>query len=135
VKVKKADIEEKRLREKQVVGEMISLYCRKNHGAVRKSSVLQGNAGSAEAGITASLCPECAELLAYAESRSDHCPFMAEKTFCSNCKVHCYKPEMREKIRQVMRFSGPRMMFYHPVMAIRHVMESKREAKRISKEG
>ena len=37
---------------------------------------------------------------------------METKTFCSNCKVHCYKPEMRKKIRAVMRFSGPRMIFY-----------------------
>jgi hypothetical protein len=52
---------------------------------------------------------------------------MESKTFCSNCKVHCYKPEMREKIREVMRFSGPRMIFHHPITAIRHVMESKKE--------
>ncbi len=41
-----------------------------------------------------------------------------KKTFCANCKVHCYKPQMREQIRQVMRFSGPRMLLYHPVLAI-----------------
>ena len=67
----------------------------------------------------------------YAILRSDRCPFMESKTFCSNCKVHCYKPEMREKIREVMRFSGPRMIFYHPVMAVRHVIESKKEKKRL----
>jgi hypothetical protein len=48
------------------------------------------------------------------------------KTFCSNCNVHCYKPEMREKIREVMRFSDPRMIFYHPIMAIRHLIESRK---------
>lgn len=102
-------VEEKRLREKKVVSEMIALYCRKNHGA------------------KGSLCPDCAAVEAYAHQRSDHCPFMESKTFCSNCKVHCYKPEMREKIREIMRFSGPRMLFHHPCMAIRHVIESKRE--------
>ena len=59
--------------------------------------------------------------------RSDKCPFMETKTFCSNCKVHCYKPVMWEKIREVMRFSGPRMLFSHPVMAVSHVIESKKE--------
>ena len=103
----------KREREKQIVSEMIRLYCRKRHGT------------------RAGLCPECAELDAYARTRSDRCPFMEPKTFCSNCKVHCYKPEMREKIREVMRFSGPRMLFHHPVMAVRHVIESKREQKRM----
>lgn len=107
--------ESKRQREKETVSFMIALYCRKKHGCKE-------------------LCPECAELDAYARMRSDKCPFMETKTFCSNCKVHCYKPEMREKIREVMRFSGPRMLFYHPVMAIRHVVESQKEKKRLEKD-
>ena len=108
------DVKTKREREKETVSLMIRLYCRKNHG---------GN----------ELCPECAALDAYARQRSDKCPFMETKTFCSNCKVHCYKKDMREKIRQVMRFSGPRMIFHHPVMAIRHVIESKKEKRRMEK--
>ena len=106
------DVATKREREKEVVSLMISLYCRKKHGGK-------------------TLCPECAALDAYARSRSDHCPFMETKTFCSNCRVHCYQKDMREKIREVMRFSGPRMIFYHPVMAIRHVAESRKEKKRL----
>ena len=107
------EVETKRQREKEVVALMIRLYCKKQHGEAQR------------------LCPECAELLAYAELRSDKCPFMETKTFCSNCKVHCYQPAMREKIRQVMRFSGPRMMLYHPVLAVRHVIESKKEKRRL----
>lgn len=99
------DINKKREDEKEMVSLMIRLYCRKNHK-------------------TKELCSECAELDRYARERSDRCPFMENKTFCSNCKVHCYKPEMREKIRKVMRFSGPRMMLYHPVMAIKHLILS-----------
>lgn len=92
---------------------MIALYCRNKHGK------RQG------------LCPDCAALDSYARERSDKCPFMETKTFCSNCKVHCYKPEMREKIRAAMRFSGPRMMFHHSVMVVRHVLETKKEKKRL----
>lgn len=106
------DTKTKREREKEVVSLMISLYCRKHHGGKE-------------------LCPECAALDAYARLRSDKCPFMETKTFCSNCKVHCYKPEMREKIRTVMRFSAPRMLFYHPVMAIRHLIEAKKEKRHL----
>lgn len=101
------DVQTKREREKEVVSLMISLYCRKNHGSK-------------------TLCPACAELERYARTRSDRCPFMETKTFCANCKVHCYKPDMREKIREVMRFSGPRMLLYHPIMAIRHGIESRK---------
>lgn len=110
-------IESKRDREKYVVSQMITLYCHKQHSTKDND-----------------LCPECAQLKDYAQARSEHCPFMETKTFCSNCKVHCYKPEMREKIRQVMKFSGPRMIFYHPVMAVRHVIEMKKEQKRLGKE-
>ncbi|MGN1110123.1 MAG: nitrous oxide-stimulated promoter family protein [Oscillospiraceae bacterium] len=106
--------EKKRRHEKQMVTEMIRLYCRKKHGGRE-------------------LCPDCAALAEYARLRSDKCPFMAEKTFCSNCRVHCYKPEMREKIREVMRFSGPRMIFTHPIAAVRHVIETKIEKRRLER--
>ena len=59
---------------------------------------------------------------------------MEEKTFCANCKVHCYKPEMREQIRQVMRFSGPRMLLYHPFLAIWHLVCSKENRKNKQKD-
>ena len=108
------NITTKREREKETVSLMIAVYCRKKHGCRQ-------------------LCPECTALDAYARQRSDKCPFMETKTFCSNCKVHCYKPDMRQKIREVMRFSGPRMLTVHPVMAIRHVIESKREKKQREK--
>ena len=109
------DVKTKRQREKETVSLMIAIYCRSKHGGK-------------------SLCPDCAALDAYARQRSEKCPFMETKTFCSNCKVHCYKPAMRDKIREVMRFSGPRMIFHHPVMAIRHVIESKKEKKRLENE-
>ena len=108
------DVQTKREREKETVSLMIRLYCRKKHGSKQ-------------------LCPECAALDAYARQRSDKCPFMETKTFCSNCRIHCYKKDMREKIREVMRFSGPRMIFHHPIMAIRHVIESKKEQIRMEK--
>lgn len=110
------EVSQKREREKKVVSLMIKLYCKKRHHT------------------KGMLCDECRALDEYARLRSEKCPFMETKTFCSNCKVHCYKPDMREKIREVMRFSGPRMILYHPVMAISHVIESKKEKKRLERE-
>ena len=55
---------------------------------------------------------------------------METKTFCSACKVHCYRPEMREKIRAVMRWAGPRMLFVHPVLAVRHLLGTRKEKQR-----
>lgn len=109
------DVQTKRQREKETVSLMIALYCRHHHGGKE-------------------LCPDCAALDAYARQRSEKCPFMETKTFCSNCRVHCYKADMREKIRAVMRWSGPRMIFHHPVMALRHLIETKREKRRLENE-
>ena len=110
-------IDMRREREKEVVSEMINLYCRKNHGSKKGE-----------------FCDSCRELRDYAASRVDHCPFMENKTFCSNCKVHCYKPEMREKIREVMRFSGPRMLLYHPLLAILHLVLTLKEKRKLAKD-
>jgi len=110
------NVQTKREREKRMVSHMIALYCRKQHGSPKGG-----------------LCPECEALTAYAMQRSDRCPFMETKTFCSNCRVHCYQPDMRDRIRAVMRFSGPRMMFHHPIAAIRHVVSTKAEKRRLQK--
>ena len=88
--------------EKKVVSLMIRIYCR-------------GREGHAE------LCPDCRALEAYAHARLDRCPFGEEKEMCNFCRVHCYSPAQRTKIREVMRYSGPRMIFHAPLMALRHL--------------
>ena len=55
-------------------------------------------------------------------------------SLCQHCQQLSDYAQMREKIREIMRFSGPRMIFYHPIMAIRHVMENKKEKRRINSE-
>lgn len=135
-------LKRKREREQEIVSQMIALYCKGNHSAhcsaplrEQGDEMRQVPEGAAlwerDSGERRNLCPECAELEAYAHARSERCPFMGEKTFCSNCTVHCYRPEMRERIRTVMRYAGPRMLFHQPVMAIRHMIESQRERRRI----
>lgn len=89
-------------REKRVVERMIRLYCTKKEG-------------------NAALCPACDALLRYAFARLDSCRFGEGKTACKRCPVHCYKPAMREHMREVMRFAGPRMIRYAPWEAIRHL--------------
>ena len=98
------DLATKREREKQVVSQMIALYCRKKHGGKKQ------------------LCPACAALDRYARQRSDRSPFMETKTFCSNCRVHCYDQAHRQRIKEVMRFSGPRMLMHHPLLALSHLI-------------
>jgi predicted amidophosphoribosyltransferase len=86
---------------------MIKIFCRGHHGNKEE------------------LCPDCRELLEYAQKRLDKCPFGENKPRCSDCTVHCYKPEMREKIRAVMKYSGPRMVYKHPVLTGAHYIKRK----------
>lgn len=89
--------------EKKTVELMIRVYCRK------KDKRRQ-------------LCPECEALLLYARERLERCPFGENKTSCQHCTIHCYKPEMRERMRRIMRFAGPRMLLYHPLAALKHLL-------------
>lgn len=98
-------------RELKTVRAMIGLYCRAHHAS------------------GAELCGECRTLWEYTEQRVERCPFRADKPTCLHCVVHCFQPVMREKIRVVMRYAGPRMLRRHPVLAILHVLDGKRKTK------
>jgi hypothetical protein len=99
-------------REKKTIRIMIQIYCKAHHDSQNE------------------ICEECSELLDYAFLRLDKCKFQEDKPTCAKCPVHCYKSTMREKIRAVMRYSGPRMMFSHPILAIKHVMDGKKEGRK-----
>lgn len=94
--------------EKKTVGLMIAIYCRHKHKSPD------------------GLCEECREMKEYAHHRLDKCTFGEQKPTCEKCPIHCYKPAMKEKVRLVMRYAGPRMIFYHPVLAIKHLLKRKK---------
>lgn len=89
--------------EKQVVTTMIKLYCKKQHKQP-------------------TLCAECQELEDYALLRLSRCRHGDEKSFCAHCPTQCYQKRHKEKMKEIMRFSGPRMLFYHPILAIKHIL-------------
>lgn len=66
-------------------------------------------------------CPDCAELIQYAMVRLDRCTFGPAKPACAQCPVHCYLPSQRERMRQVMRRAGPRMLWHRPWLAVVHL--------------
>ena len=89
--------------EKKTVRLMVELYCRLKER-------------------NQTLCDDCRALIAYAHQQLDRCKFGPAKCRCKRCLIHCYKPQMRQKIREVMRFAGPRMLFYHPLVALRYLL-------------
>jgi hypothetical protein len=98
-------------RERHTIRVMIEIFC---HG--------NGHA-------TAALCADCQQLSAYAMQRMDKCPYQADKPTCAKCPIHCYKPAMREQVREVMRYAGPRMILSHPVLTAWHYADEITRAK------
>ena len=98
-------------REKRTIRAMIGIYCRTHHAT------------------GGDLCDSCEELLGYAVRRLERCPFGADKTTCAHCPIHCYKPAMRERVKVVMRYSGPRMLLKHPLLALRHMLDSRNKGR------
>lgn len=95
-------------RERATVAAMVRLYCRGHHGG-------------------RTLCRDCAALIEYADYRLDRCPFETDKPTCVACPIHCYRAAERERMREVMRYAGPRMLWRHPYLAIRHLLDERRD--------
>lgn len=62
------------------------------------------------------------DLIRYAHRRLDSCRWGDSKPTCKRCPHHCYAPKQREQIRQVMRYAGPRMLWYFPMETLRHLI-------------
>jgi hypothetical protein len=95
-------------REQETLKAMIALYCQKVHGGPP-------------------LCESCNEIQTYALQRLEKCAFGEKKPTCGACRIHCYKPNMREQIRIIMRFSGPWMLLRHPWLALQHARDGWRK--------
>lgn len=98
-------------REFKTITAMVKIYCRNNHHCTTASSV----------------CEDCSEFIKYARQRLSHCPFEEQKPTCGKCTIHCYKKEMQTKAKQVMRYSGPRMVWNHPLLAFCHLLDGRKK--------
>ncbi|MDR0373731.1 MAG: nitrous oxide-stimulated promoter family protein [Nitrososphaerota archaeon] len=102
-------------REKQTIAYMVDLYCKAHHSTHGE------------------LCSECREFKEYAFLRLDKCPFQEKKSTCGKCVIQCYRPGMKQKVKVVMRYAGPRMLLRHPGLALHHVWDGHREPPTLAK--
>ena len=93
------------IREKSAIECMIAIHCRDMHGTYGE------------------ICVDCRDMLKYSLDRLDTCKLLPDKPTCARCPVHCFNPAMRHRVRAVMRYAGPRMIFRHPVMTIMHMFD------------
>jgi hypothetical protein len=96
-------------REKQTIRSMLQIFCTDHHKGVDL------------------LCDECKQLLDYAWRRLDSCPFQEAKPACNHCQVHCYAKEKRQRMKEVMRYAGPRMIYRHPYQSLLHLFDKLRK--------
>ncbi len=95
---------------------MVGIYCTAHH-----SSAIEAP------------CTSCQDLITYAKKRLLSCPFQKEKPTCGKCIVHCYKKSMQNRIKEVMKFAGPKMVYHHPIMALKHLIDTRRKSPTIKK--
>lgn len=97
------------LRELETIEAMTRIYCADHHEAPHP-------------------CADCQALMTYASKRLAVCTYGEDKPVCAKCQIHCYGKAMREKVRVVMRYSGPRMILRHPWLALMHVADKRHVA-------
>lgn len=108
------NVESNRIRrERETIETMIVIFCRGNHATG------EGSQGE--------FCGECTDLLMYANRKLDLCPHGDGKPTCLKCPIHCYGNEERERVRAVMRYAGPRMLLWHPILAVKHMLDGRRK--------
>lgn len=89
----------------RLIGKFVEVYCSGKHGAVERSPfTLPENLGERK------ICSKCAEFMEYAVTKRLKCPLEAEKPSCKHCRIHCYGVNQRKKVREIMGYSGRRLM-------------------------
>ena len=101
----KLPLTSKEIKDLKVLLQFTAVYCRVKHGG-DKSIVATSEHELQRLPLQKyPVCRECCAFLLYAFERRLRCP-LEDKPICKHCPVHCYKTEYREKVREIMRFSG-----------------------------
>lgn len=96
---------DKETKDLRVLAQFTRVYC-EDHHAERERKIMVLDLPRTEG---YRYCAECAEFLAYAIERRRRCPLDPKPT-CKHCEVHCYRPGHREKVREIMRYSGKTLL-------------------------
>ena len=110
----------------RLLGDFAVIYCSGKHKGATRTPLDSDGARLGVYRKVPVVCETCAELLAYAEKRRAYC-VKDPKPFCSHCETHCYSPEARDLMRDVMRYAGPRSILRgHAIDSVRHVIAGRR---------
>jgi hypothetical protein len=117
-------LDRKMARDLRVLSDFVSVYCRENHAGDEKSPfpVRDDRVRSALGKKEPLLCADCSRLLSHGIAKLMLCPYDPKPT-CRKCETHCYAPGYREKMRRVMRFSGPHLVKHGRLHLLLHYLK------------
>ena len=97
----------KKAKDLQVLSDFVFLYCKHRHKQAIKTalSLKEDRLKKALGDKNLILCRDCSRLLNHGMAKLLLCPYDS-KPMCKKCKTQCYAPDYRERIRDVMKFSG-----------------------------
>ncbi len=94
-------------KEKQHIKKSFLAYCHKNHGTNDDK-----------------LCPKCTALLASVMVKMNKCMYGVTKPICDRCDKSCFGAAQTKEFLKIMKSSSRFMMFRHPIMALKHKLQS-----------
>jgi|TARA_B100000315_G_C14479095_1_gene542044 hypothetical protein len=116
-------LDDKKSKDIRVLGDFISIFCRENHQIEPKDTfpIRDDRLRQALGDKGLVLCQHCQKLLNHGIAKLLLCPY-DPKPMCKKCETHCYAPGYREKIREVMKFSGMYMVKHGRVDLLAHYL-------------
>jgi len=95
-------------REQETILKMVRIYCDRFHGP------------------DGDMCSGCRDLAGYAVNSVSRCPYGANKPVCGRCPANCFSKDRYLSLSAIMRYAGPRMLYKHPLLAVRHLLDAVR---------
>lgn len=91
----------------RILAEFIGVFCAARHQHQAEVDLPAELQRSSRGKVR--LCEQCRALLDHAVLKRRNCP-LNPKPSCKKCPIHCYSKEYRATIREIMAFSGRKMI-------------------------
>ena len=116
-------LDNKKVKDIRVLSEFVSIFCREKHRLENKDTFLVKDDRLRRTldSKDLRLCEDCRKLLNHGIAKLLLCPYNP-KPMCKKCETHCYAPGYREKVQEVMKFSGMYLIKHGRVDLMLHYM-------------
>jgi hypothetical protein len=116
---KRTEISEKENADIRMLMKFVTIFCRENHAAERTPFSFRPYDVKEIEQKEIQICSDCTRLLTYGLTMRLKCPH-DPKPMCKKCETQCYHGEYKNKIREVMKFSGMHLVKHGRVDLLYH---------------